>query len=166
MASLTTVYGLCIVLASLAGIGSAFVANKIYPLTGGALPESSTNTELIKTDSTVEQTPEPVSVSPEQLEQRIASEFGSDVAAKNIVDFIRTPVADWKNIAPTFNALRQKYVKSMTHPDQDKCPKKLSDLCNMVSVKFSEMRQHINGESFQNLGDQSADAAKILDGTA
>ena len=166
MASLTTVYGISIVLASLGGIGSAFLANKIHPLAGGAI---STSTELIKMDSTGSENstpPEPVSVSPEQLEQRISADFGSDIAAKNIVDFIRTPVDKWQTIAPSFNALRQKYVKSMTHPDQDKCPKKLAEICNMVSVKFSEMRQFINGENYQNLGDQSADVLKILDSTA
>ena len=163
MASLTTVYGICIVLASLAGIGSAFAANKIYPLTGGAL---STSTELIKMDSTVEQKQEaPEDVSPEHLEEQIAKEFGNEIAAKNIVEFIRTPVENWQSIAPSFNALRQKYARSMTHPDQDKCPKKLTDLCNMVSIKFSEMRQFINGETHQNLGDQSADALKILNST-
>lgn len=166
MASLTTVYGLSIILASIAGVGSAFVANKIYPLSGGAI---STSTELTKSDSTVvpeSKVPALSSVSAEELEQRIAKDFGNDVAAKNIVEFIRTPVSDWKNIAPSFNALRQKYVKSMTHPDQDKCPPKLASICNMVSVKFSEIRQFINGENYQNLGDQSADAMKILDGTA
>ena len=35
MVSLTTVYAISIVFASIAGMGSAFLGNKIYPLTGG-----------------------------------------------------------------------------------------------------------------------------------
>ena len=38
MASLTTVYMISMILTSIAGIGSAFLGNKIYPLTGGAEP--------------------------------------------------------------------------------------------------------------------------------
>ena len=36
MASLTTVYLISMVLTSIAGIASAFVGSKIYPLSGGA----------------------------------------------------------------------------------------------------------------------------------
>jgi hypothetical protein len=38
MASLTTVYMISMILTSIAGFSSAFVANRIFPLTGGALP--------------------------------------------------------------------------------------------------------------------------------
>jgi hypothetical protein len=36
MASLSTVYIVSVVLASLAGVGSAFIGNRIYPIKGGA----------------------------------------------------------------------------------------------------------------------------------
>lgn len=36
MASLSTVYIVSVVLASLAGVGSAFIGNRIYPIKGGS----------------------------------------------------------------------------------------------------------------------------------
>jgi hypothetical protein len=38
MASLTTVYMISMILTSIAGFSSAFVGNRIFPLTGGAIP--------------------------------------------------------------------------------------------------------------------------------
>ena len=38
MASLTTVYMISMVLTSIAGVSSAFLGNRIFPLTGGAIP--------------------------------------------------------------------------------------------------------------------------------
>lgn len=38
MASLTTVYTISMFLTSIAGIASAFLGNRIFPLTGGAQP--------------------------------------------------------------------------------------------------------------------------------
>jgi hypothetical protein len=48
MASLTTVYMISMILTSIAGIGSAFLGNKIYPLTGGAEPPPPTPSEVSK----------------------------------------------------------------------------------------------------------------------
>ena len=38
MASLTTVYMISMILTSIAGFSSALVGNRIFPLTGGAIP--------------------------------------------------------------------------------------------------------------------------------
>jgi len=38
MASLTTVYMISMILTSIAGFSSAYVGNRIFPLTGGAIP--------------------------------------------------------------------------------------------------------------------------------
>jgi hypothetical protein len=57
MDSLTTVYFVSILLTTVAGMGSAFVGSKIYPLSGGALEE--TTPVPVVTDV---QTKEPTSV--------------------------------------------------------------------------------------------------------
>jgi hypothetical protein len=57
MDSLTTVYFVSILLTTVAGMGSAFVGSKIYPLSGGALEET-THVPVV----TDVQTKEPTSV--------------------------------------------------------------------------------------------------------
>ena len=53
MVSLTTVYVVSIVLASVAGMGSAFVGNKFYPIQGGAIIPPPTLEEVTEEAETV-----------------------------------------------------------------------------------------------------------------
>jgi len=48
MASLTTVYMISMILTSIAGFGSAFLGNRIFPLKGGAEPPPPTPAEVSK----------------------------------------------------------------------------------------------------------------------
>lgn len=69
MASLTTVYFVGMILASLGGIGSAFVGDRIYPLKGGVIPETPSQPEPVpepEPESVPEPEPEP---EPEALPQ-------------------------------------------------------------------------------------------------
>jgi hypothetical protein len=51
----------------------------------------------------------------------------------------------------------------MVHADKNKCPVELLSLCNMVSVKFSNMKDFINNEQYDNIGDETQEALKILE---
>ena len=46
MASLSTVYSIATILSSVAGMGAAFLGNKIYPLVGGSTPPPPTPAEV------------------------------------------------------------------------------------------------------------------------
>ena len=53
MASLTTVYMISMILTSIAGFSSAFVGNRIFPLTGGEIPTEPVPTVLPQTPTEV-----------------------------------------------------------------------------------------------------------------
>lgn len=149
---------LSLVLASLSGIGSAFVGHTLYPWKGGVIV-----TEPVV--SKPEPTPAPAPSEPADLESQIKKQFGNVATAKVITEFIQTPVMEWQKIAPTFRELVKKYSETMTHPDQNKCPPKLLKLCNLVSVKFSRIRDFIRSETPDSLGDQTLEAMDILKST-
>ena len=46
MSSLSTVYAITTVLSSIAGMGAAFIGNRIFPLTGGSRPQPPTPAEV------------------------------------------------------------------------------------------------------------------------
>lgn len=158
MASLTTIYMISIVLTSIAGMGSAFVGNKIYPLTGGSeekLGEPLENVEdkpLTLEDNSFE-----------SLEEVIKNEFNmDDEFARNVVTFIRTPVTQWNTIAPDARELKRKFMRTLTHPNLNKCPTRLLDLCKIVNIKYSNMMDMINEKDYVPYGDQTADAQAVL----
>lgn len=156
MASLTTVYIISIILTSIAGMGSAFVGNKIYPLSGGSYvvkPEA-IKPEAIKPETIVD-----------PLEETIMKEFNMDAEfAKNVVTFIKTPVTQWNTIASDPRELKKKFMRALTHPNLNKCPPRLLDICKIVNIKYSNMADLINGKSYTPYGDQSVDAAAVLSG--
>jgi len=160
MASLTTVYLISIILSSIAGLGSAFVGNKIYPITGGAVVEEKLEPQP---EEKPEDKPEPQSDYP--LEETIKSEFNMDYEfAKNVVAFIKTPVRQWNSIASNPRELKQKFTKTLTHPNLNKCPQRLLDICKIVNIKYSNMLDFINQKDYTPYGDQSVDAAAVLSG--
>ena len=85
-----------------------------------------------------------------------------DEFAKNVVAFIKTPVTEWNNIASNPRELKQKFMRTLTHPNLNKCPARLLDLCKIVNIKYSNMLDLINGKSYTPYGDQSTDAAAVL----
>jgi len=163
MASLTTVYLISIILTSIAGMSSAFVGNTIYPLTGGAEE---------KPEVQAKSSPEPAPESqPEEtlepLEETIKNEFNMDNEfAKNVVAFIKTPVTQWNTIASDPRELKQKFMRALTHPNLNKCPPRLIDICKIVNIKYSNMLDLINGRDYTPYGDQSADATAVLAGSS
>lgn len=212
MVSLTTVYGISIFLTSLAGMGSAFVGNKIYPIKGGAVELPPTPADVEKATAEAdkaanaaavkaaklapaepyqvkkaqeaeepvpektpapEPTPEPVPaleapppVDVNSLEEAIKTGFNmDDEFSKNVVDFIKTPVVNWETIAPTPSELRRKFMKTLTHPNLNKCPAKLIDLCKIVNIKYSNMKDFIESNPYMPYGDQTKDAIALLSNT-
>ena len=242
MASLTTVYMISVLLSSAAGMGAAFVGNKIYPIKGGAevppptpaevkkataeaadkaarlaaadsyqiakaqeiessskektpiplepklevedVPEpvkEETKQEPVKEEpkqepepvkeetkaepEPVKEEPEPVKEEPEadKLTKAIMDGFGMDAEfAKNVVAFIKTPVTSWEEIATTQSELRQKFMKTLTHPNLNKCPEALKNICKIVSVKYSNMKDFIEKKGYTPFGDETADALNVL----
>ena len=160
MASLTTVYMISIILTSIAGIGSAFIGNKIYPLSGGTVMTEEKPEE--KSEEKSEEKPEePL----EPLEETIKTEFNMDEEfAKNVVAFIKTPVTQWNSIAADPRQLKQKFMRTLTHPNLNKCPQRLLDICKIVNIKYSNMLDFINQKDYTPYGDQSVDADAVLSG--
>lgn len=162
MASLTTVYVISIILTSLAGIGSAFVGNTIYPLKGGAVELPPTPSE--ETSVPAVEAPAPVNIN--SLEEAIKTGFNmDDEFSKNVVDFIKTPVIEWTSIAGSPQELRRKFMKALTHPNLNKCPVKLLDLCKIVNIKYSNMKDFIEGNPYTPYEDQTKDALALLSST-
>jgi cell fate (sporulation/competence/biofilm development) regulator YlbF (YheA/YmcA/DUF963 family) len=88
MPSLSTTYGVSILLASIAGIGSAFLANKFVPMG----PEPA---EVVKQSSTM---PQEISVDIENLSETLQKEEGINKDdADDIVELIKEEIEDWKN---------------------------------------------------------------------
>lgn len=151
MASLTTVYSISIVLTSIAGMGSAFAGNRIYPIAGGA------ESPVIKEEPLVSKSEEP------DLKKAIMDGFDLDEEfANNLTLFIKTPVILWTNIASSPQELRQKFMKTLTHPNLNKCPESLTEICKLVSIKYSNMKDFIDNKDYSNFGDQTLEARTIL----
>ena len=120
-----------------------------------------------------EPTPEPVPaleapppVDVNSLEEAIKTGFNmDDEFSKNVVDFIKTPVVNWETIAPTPSELRRKFMKTLTHPNLNKCPAKLIDLCKIVNIKYSNMKDFIESNPYMPYGDQTKDAIALLSNT-
>jgi hypothetical protein len=165
MASLTTVYMISIILTSIAGMSSAFVGNSIYPLTGGADEKPEVQADLESTPS-AEPLPETQAEETlEPLEETIKNEFNmDDEFARNVIAFIKTPVTEWKTIAADDRELKKKFRNTLTHPNLNKCPARLLDVCKIVNIKFVNMIDLINDKSYTPYGDQTADALAVLSG--
>ena len=88
-----------------------------------------------------------------------------DEFANNVVAFIKTPVVEWKMIASDPRQLKQKFMRALTHPNLNKCPARLLDICKIVNIKYSNMLDLINGKPYTPYGDQSIDAAAVLSGS-
>jgi hypothetical protein len=100
---------------------------------------------------------------PRTLEQVIKDEFKmDDEFANNVMDFIKTPVMDWKKIATSPQVLRSKFRRTLSHPNLQKCPKELLDVCKIVNIKYSNMKDFIDGKSFVPYGDQTPEASTLL----
>jgi len=97
------------------------------------------------------------------IEQVIKDEFKmDDEFANNVMDFIKTHVADWKQIAGTPQVLRSKFRRTLSHPNLQKCPKELLDVCKIVNIKYSNMKDFIDGKSFVPYGDQTQEVSSLL----
>lgn len=171
MVSLSTVYVVSIILASIAGMGSAFVGNKIYPIQGGAEPV--VEKQIVEEPESVVEEPKEEEEQVPQLEEqksdlsgKIAERFNVDNETADIISqFVEVPVSEWKKIADSPGDLKRKFVRTMTHPDRNQCPKELLDLCKIVYVKYSNMKSYIDGDTFTPYGDQTSEALHLLAST-
>ena len=154
MVSLTTVYILSVILASVAGMGSAFAGDKMI---GGT---------IVSKEPPKEEQPVPEATSQPSLSEAIQTGFGmnSDFA-NNVMMFIKTPVTEWKQIAGNPSELRRKFMQTLTHENLNKCPQNLKDVCKLVSIKYSNMKDFIEGNPYQNYGDQTQEATALLSST-
>lgn len=229
-----------VLLSSVAGMGSAFVGNRIYPIKGGADVSPPTPEEVKRATAEANklthlaadkaaklaaaesyqinkaknETPKEVSdsepdedsvvsptVEPEKQESKLELEDSKEPSvtteepakevpnsteedldknsdklataimdgfkmdadfAENVVSFIKTPVTSWKQIASTPSELKQKFMKTLTHPNLNKCPDALKNICKIVSVKYSNMKDFIEEKGYTPFGDETADALNVL----
>jgi hypothetical protein len=227
MVNLSTVYVISIVLASISGMGAAFVGNKFHPIIGGsAKPPPSPSEVYAEAQKTAEMAerlanaqipptateepvftpspePEPAPTpqpepTPEQIpavaptdennqppeiptylptsettggadiREQIKTEFGKDdTFADNVIDFIKTPVEDWTQIASTKEELFEKFRETLSDPDIGKCPANLKNICKIVVVKYMNMEKYIDGDQTAvTYGDQTDEASRLLSNTA
>ena len=80
MASLSTVYSIATILSSVAGMGAAFLGNKIYPLIGGSAPPPPTPGEV----------KEATRVAADKAEKLAAAELFEIKEAENAKDAFET----------------------------------------------------------------------------
>jgi hypothetical protein len=169
--SLTTIYAVSIVLGSILAFSSTFAGTKVYPIQEAInnikekVQESIPKPEEPPLKTTVE-TPPPVEQNPdlEKLKSDLSVQFeGNDTASQYIVDFLKTPVEDWQEIASNFSELTRKFRLSLTHPNLNKCPTNVLQICQMVSQKYSNMKDLIQGNDFTELGDQTEEAIKLME---
>jgi len=165
-----------LVLTSISAMGSAFVGNKIYPIKGGGeLPTPPKEADEENKEKALEPVPEELpaledststNMTVNDLRNTIKTEFGmDDQFAQNVMDFIQTPVTDWQKIAPSLSALRLKFRQTLTHDNVNKCPEKLLNVCKLVSIKYSNMKDLIEGGNYTPYGDQTSDAISLLSST-
>lgn len=75
--------------------------------------------------------------------------------------FVKTPVADWKDLAPSTMRLSRMVFKTLTHPD--KCPAALTRICSLVFDKYSQMKSAIEGEKYNERGNVWGKFADLVD---
>jgi len=176
--SLSTVYAVSIVLGSILAFATTFAGTKVYPVQeGGATIQEAIETmketvqEIVPKQQepplkTTVETPPPVEqkVDLEKLKSDLSVQFnGNELASQYIVDFLKTSVKNWQEIAPNFSELTRKFRLSLTHPNLNKCPTNVLQVCQMVSQKYSNMKDLIQGNDFTELGDQTAEAVKLIE---
>jgi hypothetical protein len=176
--SLSTVYAVSIVLGSILAFATTFAGTKVYPIQeGGATFQEAVETvkETVQDILPKQQepplqtnveTPPPVepTVDLEKLKSDLSAQFeGNEIASQYIIDFLKTPVKNWQEIAPNFSELTRKFRLSLTYPNLNKCPTSVLQICQMVSQKYSNMKDLIQGKNFTELGDQTSEAAKLME---
>jgi hypothetical protein len=166
MDSLTTAYLVCILIGSIGSFSGAFLGNKFAPI------ESSVDTTIpeVKEPEKVKQPEKPKPTLSEDelvnLKNQISNGFGgADAIAESIVLFLKTPVKNWETISPDFASLTKKFRQTLTHPNLNKCPQNLLKICGLVSQKYSNMKDFIQGNEFTELGDQTFEAYQFLENT-
>ena len=169
MASLSTVYAISVFLSSVAGMGSAFLANQIYPLVGGSEPSPSAATDVAKTVKKADQADidarkkaeAPPPPPAEDLSVKLKELLEKHLPDKNVVDaynIIVTPVSDWSKVLGD-KSVRRRIVLDY-HPD--KCVGK-EDICTLIFKKFGAMQACEKGEPCEQYGDETAKAIEILE---
>lgn len=136
MATLTTVYVASLFFASIASFGGTFASYT---------PTMSANAVAAVSY------PEP------ELNKLLQEKF-PDAPADVLADFIKTPVSEWQKMG-TAREITQKYVSTM---QPDTCPADLGQLCNLVTTKYTAMRDYIMNQVPSELGDQTSEALQIL----
>lgn len=176
MDSLTTAYLVCMLIGSGCAVGGAFAGNRITPIESSDKSDTpvsdSEETALAASPTTKQSTPAyPENKQPAKPNIDVKSEIskgfgGDDSIADSIMLFLKTPVKEWRTISEDFPTLTKKFRQTMTHPNMNKCPQNLLKVCDIVSKKYSNIKDYVQGNSFTELGDQTAEAARLLENTA
>ena len=191
MVSLTTTYIVSLALVSIAGMASAFVGHKIYPIKGGAnLVPPPTPAEVsaaaaeaaekasklanatleekavpiqqqeVSTDQPVQQiqTGQPIPDLSTELKKHVPAEM-----ADAITKFVKTPVSEWKKIGETKDMLDATLKQAFSNLNE--CTEPVKDVCKIVYLKYTAMKNLIEGQSYMPYGDQTQSALDILSST-
>lgn len=166
MDSLTTAYLVCMLLGSGCAVGGAVMGNKLFPI-GSSSATSSALVEVkpVEEKPEVQKVQETSKASEEQIAKlkfELTAAFGDENIANSILLFLKTPVKDWKTIDPEFSSLTKKFRQTLTHPNMNKCPQNLLNVCGLVSKKYSNIKDFVNGQPITELGDQTLEATKFL----
>jgi hypothetical protein len=97
----------------------------------------------------------------EEEARRKLRPFVSDEGIDAMFQFVKTPVYDWKTVAPSTTRLSRAVFKAMVHPD--KCPAALPKICVLVFDKYSQMSKASKGEDYDSRGDVWAQFADLVD---
>ena len=165
MDSLTTAYLVCMLIGSGCAVGGAIAGNKMFPIESSEKVVVPPTSQPPSSPPKVE-TPTPKPVDLAALKSKISTGFGgADDVADLIILFLQTPVKDWRAISEDFPSLTKKFRQTMTHPNLNKCPENLLKVCDIVSQKYSNMKDYNQGNAFTELGNQTSEAAQLLENT-
>lgn len=181
MVSLTWVYVISLSIVSAAGMASAFVGNRFYPIKGGDLgippptpaqvaTATASANELAKRlrDASLEDKPtvkkvETPTEQPDLKEKLMERLQVDDETAQDITDFIKTPVVDWKKIADNEVDFQTKYMK--VYDALQRLPTNLQALYKLVDDKHSDMTGYMQNRPHTKKGDETKTAMSILSST-
>lgn len=170
MDSLTTAYLVCMLIGSGCAVGGAYAGNKAFPIESSAISApAAESTPVPPPKVETPKPPEVVNPTADQinkLKTELTTSFGDENIANSILLFLRTPVKEWKTIDPDFSSLTKKFRQTLTHPNMNKCPQNLLNVCGLVSKKYSNIKDFVSGEQITELGDQTLEAVKFLENTA
>ena len=170
MSSLTSSYAGALILASMAALGAAYLGDKVADKVKTATveePEPKVEPPTVETlatpllkDAVVEPPAEDTVVSEEDIRRKLTPFVRAD-GVDAILKFVKTPVSEWKTVAPTTFKLTALVAKTYTHPD--KCPATMVRVCALVFNKYSQMAKASKGDQYDQIGNEMTKLGELVD---